>query len=188
MTTQDFEINVANTASNDEAQNVDKPAINDIINQQQTVKLPNEYVNDPIKESLGTIFKRNYDNYIHKSLSHRTIDTTTNKKINNNLFNTANNVMRNHLNNIESVTLCEINCTICCIALTYKELNNGVRTSEKNKNEPPKWITSIESSINGIRKLISQVQVAIKRKRESTFTKHQKTLLHKFGNSKISTL
>ena len=60
------------------------------------------------------------------------------------------------------------------------------------KHEPSKWITSIESSINRIRKLISHVHVVIKCKRESTFTKHQKTLLHtlkkKFGDSKMSTL
>ena len=90
------------------------------------------------------------------------------------------------------LNLWEINCAIYCIALTCKELNNDVRTSEKRKNGPPKWITFIESSINRIRKLISYVQVVIKCKRESTFTKHQKTLLHKlekkFGNSKMSTL
>ena len=90
------------------------------------------------------------------------------------------------------MNLWEINCAIYCIALTCKELNNDVRTSEKRKNGPPKWITSIESSINRIRKLISYVQVVIKCKRESTFTKHQKTLLHtlkkKLGNSKMSTL
>ena len=90
------------------------------------------------------------------------------------------------------LNLWEINCAIYCIALTCKELNNDVRTSEKRKNGPPKWITSIESSINRIRKLISYVQVVIKCKRESTFTKHQKTLLHtlkkKLGNSKMSTL
>ena len=162
------------------------------MDQQQTIELPNEYVNDPIKESLATIFKRNFDNYIHKSLSDRTIDTTTNKKINKNLLNTANDVMRNRLDNIENVTLWKINCAIYCIALTCKELNNDVRTSEKRKNGPSKWITSIESSINRIRKLISYVQVVIKCKRESTFTKHQKTLLHtlkkKFGNNKMSTL
>ena len=101
--------------------------------QQQTIELPNEYVNDPIKESLATIFKRNYDNYIHKSLSDRTIDTATNKKINKNLLNTANDVMRNHLNNIENVTLWEINCAIYGTALTCKELNNDVRTSEREK-------------------------------------------------------
>ena len=100
--------------------------------------------------------------------------------------------MRNHLNNIENVTLWEINCTIYCIALTCKELNNDVRNSEMRKHEPSKWITSIESSINRIRKLISHVHVVIKCKRESTFTKHQKTLLHtlkkKCGNSKMTTV
>ena len=86
----------------------------------------------------------------------------------------------------------EINCTICCITLTYKELNNDVRTSEKRKNQLLNWITSIESSINRIKRLISHVLVVIKCKREPTFTKHQKTLFHtlkkKFGNSKMSTL
>ena len=47
--------------------------------QQQTIELPYKYTIDPIKESLATIFKRNYSNYIHKSLSDRTIDTATNK-------------------------------------------------------------------------------------------------------------
>ena len=47
--------------------------------QQQTIELPYKYTIDPIKESLATIFKRNYSNYIHKSLSDRTIDTVTNK-------------------------------------------------------------------------------------------------------------
>ena len=172
MTTQNIEINAFHISNNNETQKIDEPTINDIMDQQQTIELPNEYVNDPIKESLATIFKRNYDNYIHKSRSDRTIDTTTNKKINKNLLNTPNDVIRNHLNNIENVTLWEINCAIYCIALTCKELNNDVRTSEKRKNGPPKWITSIESSINRLRKLTSYVQVVIKCKRESTFTKH----------------
>ena len=106
-------------------------------------------------------------------------------------MNTANDVMRNHMNNTQNVTLWEINCTIYCTTLTCKELNNDIRTSER-KNQPPKWITSTESSINRIKKLKSHVQVVIKCKRESTFTKHQKTLLHKlkkkFDNSKMSTL
>ena len=76
------------------------------------------------------------------------------------------------------------------IALTCKELNNDIRTSEKRKNELPKWITSIESSINRARKLISHVQVVTKCILGSTFTKHQKILLHtlkkKFANSKMS--
>ena len=192
MSTQNIEINAFHTSNNNETQNVDEPTINDVLDQQQTIELPNEYVNDPIKESLATIFKRNYDSYIHKCFSDRTIDTTTNKKINKNLLNKANDVMRNHLNNIENVTLWEINCAIYRIALTCKELNNDVTTSEKRKIGPPKWITSIESSINRIRKLISCVQVVIKCKGESTFTKHQKTLLHtlkkKFDNSKMNTL
>ena len=69
---------------------------------------------------------------------------------------------------------------------------NDVRTSEKRKNQLLNWITSIESSINRIKRLISHVLVVIKCKREPTFTKHQKTLFHtlkkKFGNSKMSTL
>ena len=139
MTTQNIEINFINTADNNEAQSVDEPVINYIIDQQQTIELPNEDVNDPVKESLAKIFKRNYDNYIHKNLSDRFIDTTTNKKINRNLLNTANDVMRNQLNNIDKFTLREINCTIYCIALTCKELNNDVRTSGKRKDEPRKW-------------------------------------------------
>ena len=79
-------------------------------------------------------------------------------------MNTASDVTRNDLNNIENVTLWEINCTIYCIALTCKELNNDVRTSEKRKNEPPKWITSTERGINRI-DIISHVQVVIKCKR-----------------------
>ena len=175
-TRQNIEINTFHASNNNETQNVDEPTINDIMDQQQTIELRNDYVNDSIKESLATIFKRNYGNYIDKSLRDRTIDTTTSKKVNKNLLNTANDVMRNHLNNIENVTLWEINCAIYCIALTCKELNNDVRTSEKKKNRPPKWITSIESSINRIKKLISYVQVVIKCKRESTFTKHQKKI------------
>ena len=66
---QNIEINDVNTTDNNKVQNVDEPAINDIIDQQQTVELPNEYVNDPIKESLAAMFKQNYENYIHKSLS-----------------------------------------------------------------------------------------------------------------------
>ena len=100
--------------------------------------------------------------------------------------------MRDHLNRIENVTLWEINCTICSIAVSCKELNDDVTTTEKRKNEPPKWITSIENSINRIRKLIAHIQVVIKCKKECQFTKHQKTLLQmlkkKFGNSKMSTL
>ena len=100
--------------------------------------------------------------------------------------------MRNHLNNTENVTLWEINCTIYCTTLTCKELNNDIRTSDRRKNQLPKWVTSTESSINRIKKLKSHAQVVIKCKRDSTFTKHQKTLLHKlkkkFGNSKMSTL
>ena len=100
--------------------------------------------------------------------------------------------MRDHLNRIENVTLWEINCTIYSIAVSCKELNDDVTTTEKRKNEPPKWITSIENSINRIRKLIAHIQVVIKCKKECQFTKHQKTLLQmlkkKFGNSKMSTL
>ena len=102
MTMQNIEINAVNTTDNNEAQNIDKPTINGIIDQQQTIELPNEYVNDPIKESLAMTFKRNYDNYIHKSLTDQTTDTTTHKKINKNLLSTANDIMRNHLNNIEN--------------------------------------------------------------------------------------
>ena len=76
--------------------------------------------------------------------------------------------MRNYLSNIKNFTLWKINCTINCIALTCKELNNDVRTSKKRKNEPSKWITSIESSINRIIKVISHVQPVMKCKREST--------------------
>ena len=79
LTTQNIEMNAVNTAVNNEVQNVDEPTTNDTIDQQQTIELPCKYTIDPIKESLATIFKRNYSNYIHKSLSDRTIDTVTNK-------------------------------------------------------------------------------------------------------------
>ena len=82
------------------------------------------------------MFKRNYDNCIHKSVSDRTIDTATNKKINKNLWSMANGIIRNYLN-VETVTLWENNCTIYCIVLTCKELNNAIRTSEKRKKELP---------------------------------------------------
>ena len=98
-----------------------------------------ELANDLIKESFTTIFKRNYDNYFHKDLSDRTIDTTTNKKIMKSLLDAANDVMRDHINRIENVTLSEINCTIYSIAVSCKELNNNVtklrreRTNDRNE-------------------------------------------------------
>ena len=148
MATQNIEINTNETNIN--KINTNETDINHIIEQKQTVELPNESANDPIKESLTTIFKRNYDNYIRKDLSDRTIDTTTNKKIKKSILDAANDVMRDHLNRIENVTLWEINCTIYSIAISCKELNNYVSTTEKRKNEPPKWITSIENNINRI--------------------------------------
>ena len=66
------------------------------------------------------IFRRNYDNHIHKDLLDQIIDTTTNKKIKNSLLDAANDVMRYHLNRIENVTLCEINCTIYSIAIDVR--------------------------------------------------------------------
>ena len=63
--------------------------------------------------------------------------------------------MKDHLNRIENVTLWEIICTIYSIAVSCKELNDDVTTTEKRKNEPPKWITSIENSINRITKIDS---------------------------------
>ena len=162
MTTQNIKINAVNAVANNEMQNTNETDIKHIIEQEQTVELPDESANAPIKELLITILKRNYDNYIHKDLSDQTVDTTTNKKIKNSLLDAANNVMRDHLNRIENVTLWEINCTIYSIAISCKELNNGVSTTEKRKNEPPKWITSIENNINRIRKLIARIQVVIK--------------------------
>ena len=161
-TTQNTEINAVNAVANNEMQNINETDIKHIIEQEQTVELPDESANAPIKELLITIFKCNYDNYIHKDLSDQTVDTTTNKKIKNSLLDAANNVMRDHLNRIENVTLWEINCTIYSIAISCKELNNDVSTTEKRKNEPPKWITSIENNINRIRKLIARIQVVIK--------------------------
>ena len=58
--------------------------------------------------------------------------------------------MRDHLNRIENITLWEINCTIYSIAVSCEELNDDVATTEKRKNEPPKWITSTENSIKRI--------------------------------------
>ena len=55
MTTQNIEINAFH--NNNETQNVDESTINDVMDQQQTIELPNKYVNNPIKESLATIFK-----------------------------------------------------------------------------------------------------------------------------------
>ena len=74
MTTQNIEINTNETDMNKvntnetdiNKTNTDETDINHIIEQQQTVELPDESANDPIKESLTTIFKRNYDNYNHK--------------------------------------------------------------------------------------------------------------------------
>ena len=66
------------------------------------------------------IFRRNYHNHIHKDLLDQIIDTTTNKKIKNSLLDAANDVMRYHLNRIENVTLCEINCTIYSIAIDVR--------------------------------------------------------------------
>ena len=66
------------------------------------------------------IFRRNYDSHIHKDLLDQIIDTTTNKKIKNSLLDAANDVMRYHLNRIENVTLCEINCTIYSIAIDVR--------------------------------------------------------------------
>ena len=65
MTKQNIEINAVSTTDNNKAQNIHEPSINDITDQQQTIELPNEYVNDPIKESLVTILKRNYNDYVY---------------------------------------------------------------------------------------------------------------------------
>ena len=54
---QNIEMNAVNTTDNNETQNVGEPTIKDIINPQQSTELPNEYVNNPVKESLATIFK-----------------------------------------------------------------------------------------------------------------------------------
>ena len=88
MATQNIEINTNETNIN--KINTNETDINHIIEQKQTVELPNESANDPIKESLTTIFKRNYDNYIYKDLSDRAIDTTINKKIKKSLLDAAN--------------------------------------------------------------------------------------------------
>ena len=70
INTNETDMNKVNTNETDINKiNTDETDINHIIEQQQTVELPDESANDPIKESLTTIFKRNYSNYIHKDLS-----------------------------------------------------------------------------------------------------------------------
>ena len=93
INTNETDMNKVNTNETDINKiNTDETDINHIIEQQQPVELPDESANDPIKESLTTIFKHNYDNYIHKDLSDPTIDTTTNKNIKKSLLDAANDV------------------------------------------------------------------------------------------------
>ena len=85
---------------------------------------------DLIKEKLNMIFKRNYQNYVIKEIEQRTIPTKLNKKIDKDIIKVANEIIENHLYSSETISTWEINCTIYCIAISCKEINNDLPTGE----------------------------------------------------------
>ena len=77
---------------------------------------------DPIKEKLNIIFKRNCQNYVIKEIEQRTIPTKLNKKIDKDITKVANEIIENHLCSLETISTYEKNCTIYCITISCKEI------------------------------------------------------------------
>ena len=149
---------------------------------------------DPIKEKLGIIFKRKYQNYVIKEIEQQTIPTKLNTKIDKDIIKVANEIIENHLCSLETISAWKIISTIYCITILCKEIINDLPTGEmRNKRyNQPKWIVNFENSIERFRREIAHTQVVIECKNTKQSTKHQASLLHrlkkKYGNSKMITL
>ena len=83
--------------------------------------------------------------------SHLTQNPTTKLKI---VLNAAVIIVKDHLLSINNM-LWDINCTLYCIAILCKELNNDISETSK------KWSVNMTNSIEKIRKLIAHVNVVI---------------------------
>ena len=75
--------------------------------------------------------------------------------------------------------VCLYSAAVTCL----REMNQLTELSATTKNKPkfPRWLTQLEESITYLRKTIGQLTVIIKCKQTTTFSKHQKWLLGKFG-------
>ena len=147
---------------------------------------------DPIKEKLDIIFKRNYQNYIIKETEQWTIPTKLNKKIDQNIVKVENEIRENHLCSLKTIN-CTTNSTIYCITVSCKEIISDLPTKEiqNKKYNKPKWIVNFENSIKIVWREIAHTQVVSECKTTKQSTKHQPSLLHRLktknGNIKMIT-
>ena len=143
-----------------------------------------------------SLFKKNLESLKTKPLQQRHDTTRINKKLDEKVISTINDICGERLQSFSNIDYSNINFIIYVAAITCKEFNNDVISSPPRTNneriQTPKWITQLEASITNKRRNIAQLEVVIKCKQENKFTKHQRNLFEKFskkfGDTRASTL
>ena len=149
-----------------------------------------------IKEQLMLLFNKNLESLKSKPLELRHNTTRINKKLDEKVISTINDICGEALQSLSNIDYWDINYIIYCAAITCKEFNNDVISSSQKptneRNQTPKWITQLEASNTNTRQNIAQLGVVLKCKQKNKFTEHQRNLFEKFrkkfGNTRASTL
>ena len=108
-------------------------------------------------EKLKPSFNKNFENFKLKTIEQRVYTTKIDKKIPTDYLKAINTVAREHLANIDNITLCDINVSIYTTAVTIKQDLNDLKEINRNinaYNTSPRWIIKFEDSINRMRKEI----------------------------------
>ena len=110
-----------------------------------------EIPRDNIKEQLVLLFNKNLESFKSKPLELRHNTTRINKKLDEKVISTINNICGEALQSLSNIDYWDINYIFYCTAITCKEFNNDViSSSQKPTNEryqTAKWITQLEASI-----------------------------------------
>ena len=118
---------------------------------------------DNIKEQLILLFNKNLESFKSKPLELRHNTTRINKKLDEKVISTINDICGEALQSLSNIDYWDINYIIYCAAITCKEFNNDVISSSQKptneRNQTPKWITQLEASITNTRRTIAQLEV-----------------------------
>ena len=120
------------------------------------------------------MFQQNYQLYHSLDLKEHLLTTKPDKRIENRVLKASDIIVKENLLWINNLMLWDIKCTLYCITISCKELNNDVNETVTTikKSEQPKWLLNITNSIARIRKLIAHVNIVIQCKKEEKFSKH----------------
>ena len=100
---------------------------------------------DNINEQLILLFNKNLESFKSKTLELRHNTTRINKKLDEKVISTINDICGEALQSLSNIDYWDINYIIYCAAITCKEFNNDIISSSQKptneRNQTPKWIT-----------------------------------------------